>query len=183
MNCSRSPIARILCSFWLTRQASGFALAKAPLLLIAFAGSFGLLHAEPETDLENINTHLTFLGYRCEKKKSEEGRLSLTCKTKQTVPDLHIQPKSGGFLISFYRLATEEGKKQEAEMLKTINQLNADAIAARFYRDSEGDMSMEAFLPGSYDKQAFSNLLTTFNEDWKRLVKEHEDDLGKLLKL
>ncbi|MBL8018522.1 MAG: hypothetical protein JNM27_02560 [Leptospirales bacterium] len=182
MKSSKSHAAPNIENIRLCRTA-GFSIAVATLLLAIFAAPASSLRAEPENDLENINTHLTFLGYKCEKKKSEEGRLSLTCKTKQTVPDLHIQPKSGGFLISFYRLATEEGKKQEAEMLKTINQLNADAIAARFYRDSEGDMSMEAFLPGSYDKQAFSNLLSTFNEDWKRLVKEHEDDLGKLLKL
>lgn len=151
------------------------------LLAIAFC-TLAPLHADAEGDIDSINVHLTFLGYKCEK-KSKEGKVSLTCKTKQTVPDLHIQPKSGGHLISFYRLATEEGKKQELEMLKAINQLNADAIAARFYRDSEGDMSMETFLPGAYDKQAFGALLSAFNDDWKRLVKDHEEELGKLLKL
>ncbi|MCE9598332.1 MAG: YbjN domain-containing protein [Spirochaetia bacterium] len=161
------------------RKNTFMAVIVIPVVALLLAGP---LLAETESDIDTINTHLTFLGYKCEKKTNEKKE-SLTCKTKQTIPDLHIQPKAGGFLISFYRLATEEGRKQETEMLQAINRLNADAIAARFYRDSDGDMSMEAFFPGVYEKQAFSNLLSTFNDDWKRLVKEHEEELGKLLKL
>jgi len=147
------------------------------ILLSSFA-----LAARPDSELEQMTMHLEFLGYKCTQKQGDSGP-SLSCKTKQTVPDIHIQPKLGGYLFSFYRLATEDGKKKEHEMLVILNRMNQGAIAARFYRDKDGDMSMEAFFPGEYNKQAFSNLLQEFNDDWKRLVKENEDELGKLLEL
>jgi len=42
---------------------------------------------------------------------------------------------------------------------------------------------MECFSPGPYNKVAFSNLIQTFNDDWKRLVKENDSKLNEFFNI
>lgn len=135
-----------------------------------------------ETDFASIKTHLEFLGYTCQKKDRPNGAL-LTCKTKESVPDLTIQSKSGGYLLSFYRTGKEKGKSSTGEVAELMNKLNNDAMAARWYQDKDGDLMMECFSPGPYNKVAFSNLIQTFNDDWKRLVKENDAKLNEFFNI
>lgn len=135
-----------------------------------------------ETDYASMKTHLEFLGYTCQKKDRPNGAL-LTCKTKESVPDLTIQSKSGGYLLSFYRTGKDKAKSSLSEVAELMNKLNNDAMAARWYQDKDGDLMMECFSPGPYNKVAFSNLIQTFNDDWKRLIKENDAKLNEFFNI
>ncbi len=146
------------------------------------AAAAPLLSDETDENFGMFQTHLEFLGYTCQTKPGESGP-RLSCKTKESVPDMHIQRKGAGYLITFYRIATDEGRKNEKGMLSLVNRLNSDAMLARFYRDEAGDLIMEAYYPGSYSKDSFTSFVSAFHDDWKRLTQKFEDELGKLVNL
>ena len=150
--------------------------------LFSLIPTYHVAAEEPDNGLGQFKTHLEFLGYDCKDKPGESGP-RLSCKTKEAVPDMHIQAKGHGFLVTFYRIATAEGKIDEPGMLSLINKLNSDAMASRFYRDEAGDLIMEGFYPGAYNKDVFSRFTSTFQDDWKRLVEKYESELNKLVNM
>jgi hypothetical protein len=73
--------------------------------------------------------------------------------------------------VTTYYGATPYGKSHRDELLREINTLNRMAIAGRYYLDEEGDLILEGYYPGAYDRQSFGVFLESFNEEKKNLAK------------
>ncbi len=120
--------------------------------------------AEPK-DLEPFLTHLEFQGYTC---RIEEGEILARHATRS---NLVVKPMGGGFLVrSGYLGKGKDDLPREAYAL--VNELNAEATAARFYWGPEGRLFVEAWFVGPYDKQRFAALLDVWNADSALLSKK-----------
>lgn len=134
-------------------------IALAPILGVLFAAAVAL--AQPPEDAAAFVTHLEFGNYTV-----ETGETALTA-SHETNLNMILKAYKGGVLLQTY-LETSE-KKKKKDLTATINKLNTNAIAARYYLDDEGDTMIEAWFPGGYDKKRFG----TFLEAW------HADTMGQ----
>jgi hypothetical protein len=141
------------------------------LLILLASGISPLLAAPPENSGDVIK-HLEFMGYEV---SMDDERILANHSS-----NLNILIKSyrGGMLVTSYFRGTEYGQSNKSSWLTLINELNQNAAAARYYVDNDGDMAIEAYYPGDYNKKSFSAFLDAFNLDRDQLS-EVSDEMVK----
>ena len=123
---------------------------------IALALAFTSANASPPKDASEVKAHLEFLGYEI---SSSSQRMKATHAT-----ELNFFMKSfrGGILVTAFFGGNDLSKRNKAAFLEVLNSLNAKSAASRYYVDGDGDMAIEAYYPGSYDKKSFAAFLDAF---------------------
>lgn len=143
---------------------------RLPMLLAVGAilptGAEGQLMA----DSEEVATHLEFLGYEV-----TESDTNLTAK-HETKLDVLLQNYQGGTLLQSF-LGVEN---HEDEALPMANLLNTGAAVARFYVDGDGDLAIEAWMPGNYDKGRFATFLVAWDADTVGQIRTHSEEIMRL---
>ena len=122
-----------------------FALLVSPALAGPFAGS------------DDYKTHLEFLGYEV-----QDGETSLIAKHDKFY-NISVKPYNGGVLVVTFFGTTDRAKSDRVGFLGFLNGMNAEAVAARYYEDDEGDVIVEGWYPGDYDRTRFGIFLEKFN--------------------
>ena len=122
------------------------ALLVSPALAAPFAGS------------DDYKEHLEFLGYQV-----QDGETSLIGKHDKYY-NISVKPYNGGILVITFFGTTDKAKNDPVGFYRFLNGMNADAVAARYYEDNEGDVIVEGWYPGDYDRARFSTFLDRFNE-------------------
>lgn len=107
--------------------------------------------------LARYRNHLEFNGYHIE----EEDDL-LVCRHSRK-PDLIVRnvPDRGALIIIVYSCNINV---KRMHLLEYINELNSDFMFMKAYIN-EGDLRMETFLEGDYDRTNFSILLDNIEYD------------------
>ena len=119
-------------------------------------------------------SHLEFLGYKCEANTSG----GTTCKHPVKI-NFSAKPLGSGLLMTAFFTGKEKPLGQEKLML--ANALNTEATLARFYWDKDGDLAIEAWIAGGYDKTRYSTVMDAWDAD-TGLLSKHRDDVLKLVK-
>lgn len=126
----------------------------APFVGGLFAASIAL--AQPPEDAAAFVTHLEFSNYSV-----ETGESALTA-THETNLNMILKAYKGGVLLQTY---VETSERKTKDVTATINKLNTNSIAARYYLDGDGDTMVEAWFPGGYDKKRFGTFLDAWHAD------------------
>jgi len=116
-----------------------------------------LVWSAPIPAAKEIVEHLEFLGYKV---TSGEDKIEVS---HPVFLNFVLRNYRGGLLISTYFIATEYGKANRSEFVEFANDLNKEAAASRFYIDKDGDLAIEAYYPGEYEKTRFGLFLDAFN--------------------
>ncbi|MBS1170456.1 MAG: hypothetical protein H6R01_1374 [Burkholderiaceae bacterium] len=129
---------------------------RAILFSLAFLAASPALAAVPENAAE-IKAHLEFMGYEVSYFKDH-------MVAKHPIhPNFLLSQQASGMIATKPFKSNATGKQNRAKLLAISNDLNAGALAARYYIDKENDMVVEAFYPGSYSKQSFTLFIDAFN--------------------
>lgn len=128
--------------------------------------------ATPST-LDAVRTHLEFLGYACDQKPDK------IVATHETKLNVIVQRVGTGILFTAY--FTGKDKSFSPAKLGFTNTLNREATLARFYWDKDGDLVMEAWQTGAYDKPRYAEFMESWDAD-AGLLSKHDEDLKKLVK-
>ena len=160
------------------RSAPGRCFKAAPALLL-LAGAALLYPAESAADdaafpMSALVSHVEFLGYKCEAGKTG----GTTCKHPVKI-NFSAKPLGSGLLMTAFFTGKE--KPLGLEKLNLTNVLNTEATLARFYWDKDGDLAIEAWIAGSYDKARFSIVMDAWDSD-TGLLSKHRDDVLKVVK-
>lgn len=131
--------------------------------------------ADLETDLPAITEHLEFMGY--EKEEHE----SVVMFTHGEHLSFTMQSYQGGLLIQSWFTGTDYSRQNVPEFLNVVNDMNAGATTARFYRDDDGDLMIEAWFPGAYEKQKFSSFMDAWIQDSEMQLGANYDRLSNLV--
>ncbi|RMG12534.1 MAG: hypothetical protein D6731_13595 [Planctomycetota bacterium] len=147
------------------------ALFLLPALLVAacLGGAAASRADDGKGDADRFREHLELLNYTC----TPQGDGVLLFQTEGANPNFLFAPQNGGYILRSYWSATEAGKAQRAAFLDLVNQLNAEAVASRYFLDGDGDLVAEAWFPGGYEKKSFGNFLSRFNADWTVCLGKH----------
>lgn len=114
-------------------------------------------YAEPPENSSDVIKHLEFLGYEV---SMDSEYLAAKHSTNMSIL---IKNYRGGMLTTAFFGGTEYGKINKNTWLSLINKLNQKAVAVRYYLDSDGDMIIQGYYPGDYNKKTFSTYLDAFN--------------------
>ena len=115
--------------------------------------------------LDDMVTHLQFLGYEVER----DGDL---VKAKhRTRVNILLRDFRGGVLLTSIFGCKDDAKTHSLAYLDLINRLNQQATVLRFYADKDSDFFMEAWHPGTYDRELFGSFLNLWDEDIARLAR------------
>ena len=145
------------------------------VLIGAFAVS-SLALADLPARADEIKTHLEMLGYTVEKTDK-----ALRCKHDKHV-NIFVRSYKGGILISGYFTGNEYSKTHRAEFLEFINTLNKEATVIRAYIDKDGDLMLEAWFVGDYDRARFGKFVDAWHTDAESLLNSHSAEATMLLK-
>ena len=115
---------------------------------------------------DKYKSHLEFLGYDVADKKK-----SLQAKHGKYL-NIWLKQYQQGILVIGYFGRNKEHKNDEAGFHKMINDLNKGASAARYYEDKDGDLAVEAWYPGGYEKVRFGVFMDSFHQTRSQLQKE-----------
>jgi len=142
-------------------------------LLFLSLGAVGL-KAEVFKGSDDYKKHMEFLGYEVTPKKK-----TLQAKHGQFL-NVWLKQYQKGILVIGYFGRNEKTKQYVAGFHKLINDLNKGASAARYYEDKDGDLAIEAWYPGNYERVRFGIFMDAFNQTRSQLQKE--DRLEKYVK-
>jgi len=132
--------------------------------------------ASQSNEFDQVTEHLKFLGYEITK---DGDRL----KAKHPKYfNLAIRKYKGGMLFTTYLGASSNAKRNRPAFLELVNSLNNDATVSRAYLDKDGDLTMEAWYPGSYQKTAFSLFMDEWSKDTAEQLQKKADEAIKFLK-
>lgn len=148
-------------------------LAIGHLLLAGVLLATGTATAALPEKPDEVSQHLEFLGYQVS--RDDEQITALHEKHANIV----LKRYAGGILVSAYYVASDYGRSHRDEFIRLANQLNADAAAARYYVDKDGDLVIEGWYPGAYRKDTFGLFLENYNLMMGQLS-EHYDELNRL---
>ncbi len=132
------------------------------------------VHAAPPAHVEEIGTHLEFLGYEV---TTTDEYLRATHPSNLNVA---LKEHRGGILLLSYLGASTYGKEHPEEVAELANALNVNATVARCYRDKDGDLALEAWYPGTYEKTRFSRFIEEWHKDTINQLREHTEEIDKL---
>jgi len=124
---------------------------------IAALGTMRAATAAPPAQAEEIGKHLEFLGYKI---TIDEDKLEAQ---HNVYLNFTLRDYRGGMLLTAYFTGNEFSKTHQAEFLEFVNALNLGAAAARYYIDKDGDLLIEGYYPGTYDKANFGAFMDAFN--------------------
>ncbi len=123
------------------------------------------------SNLKRVCEHLGRLGYEIEEEEH------FVRASHENNPVILVRGfEAGVMLVTAFRV--KEGNS-ESDTLYFINDLNLQAIAARFVVDSDGDFTMEVWLPTPYDPETFTNLFARWQRDLAMVL--HHDRSKKFL--
>jgi hypothetical protein len=125
---------------------ASIALLTSPALAGPFEGS------------DDYRTHFEFLGYTV-----EDGETSLIARHDEFY-NVSVKTYSGGILVVTFFGTTSKAKSDRVGFFEFLNAMNEDAVTARYYEDDDGDVIVEGWYPGEYDRARFSVFLDKFNE-------------------
>lgn len=149
----------------------------ASMLLIGIA-----LLAYSQTDnaipdsLKSFSSHLEFLGYSVTSASDKSVSLK-----HEKFPNEKLLVYNGGVLVSSWWSLSEEGKNSGAEISQLLNNLNKKSVVTKYYLDDDGDLDLEAWYPGEYDKARFALFMTKIQQDWNDDVANFPKELQKYL--
>jgi hypothetical protein len=123
------------------------------------------------SDLKSVASHLKRLGYEIEE---EEHFVRAAHENHPVI--LARGFEAGVMLVTAFRVSKDNA---EPATLYFVNDLNLQAIAARFVVDKDGDFTMEAWMPSPYDPQIFTNLFARWQSDLA-MVLHHDQAKGVL---
>ena len=137
------------------------------IVTLFFAGilGIGVLQATPPEPAVEIVKHLEFLGY-----KAEMDSKKIKAKHSKHF-NIFLRKFKGGILVTSFYGATKYAASHRCEFLELVNTLNSGATAGRFYLDKEGDLVIEGFYPGTYDRKSFGAFIDSYNEERRNLAK------------
>ncbi|MBI4001484.1 MAG: hypothetical protein HY348_06845 [Nitrospira defluvii] len=141
-----------------------------PLLGIAFPL---VIAVGAGTPADPVVSHLEYLGYRCD--VVEEG---IRAQHNSKLPFV-VSSARGGILLQ----TGFPGKKDPPEASKrfiVLNMVNARMQVARGFWTREGDLFVNAWMPGLYDKLRFAAYLEAWEQDLK-ILREAAPDLSPFL--
>ena len=138
-------------------------LIRALLLSFAFLATSPAFAVLPDNASE-IKSHLEFMGYDVSYFKEH-------IVAKHPVhPNIVIGQHTTGLVVSKPYKSTERGRQNRTKLISLANDLNAAAMAVRYYVDKDGDLIVEAYYPGSYNKQSFSLFIDAVNMMQKQIA-------------
>ena len=146
----------------------------AAVLLGAFTVS-SLAKADLPPRADEIKAHLELLGYTVEKTDK-----ALRCQ-HSTHLNIFVRQYKGGILISGYYVGNEYSKSHRAEFLEFVNTLNKEATIIRAYIDKDGDLMLEGWLVGEYERARFGQFIDSWHTDRQGLIAAHADQARMLL--
>ena len=109
----------------------------------------------PVDELQAVANHLTFLGFET---MQEEGVIRAE---HPHVLSLSVKQMDHGLLHAGYAQVAGEPTAK----LAFINALNQGALVARFYLDGDGDCTIEAWLPGGYERARYALFIDMLRRD------------------
>jgi hypothetical protein len=145
------------------------------LILSALLILGGSAVAEPPKEAVKILKHLEFLGY-----KATMDSEHIIAKHPEHL-NFYIKKYRGGMLFTSFFTSNAEGKKHRNELIRIVNDLNKNAAATRYYIDKDGDLAIEGYYPGGYERQRFGLFLDTYNLASEN-ISAHKNELVKYLK-
>jgi hypothetical protein len=145
------------------------------LILAALLVLGGSAQAEPPKDAVKILKHLEFLGY-----KASMDSKHIVAKHPEHL-NFYLKKYRGGMLFTSFFTSNAQGKKHRNDLIRIANELNKNAAAARYYIDKDGDLAIEGYYPGDYERQRFGIFLDTYNAESDNIA-AHKKELVKYLK-
>lgn len=129
----------------------------------------------PPDEIDDLTQHLEFMGYDV---SVNSERMAAKHASQ---PNILLKKFRSGVLVTSFYSGTPYGKSHKEQFLNVVNSLNSDSVAARYYVDADGDMVLEAYYPGSYNKKAFSAFIDNYNQSSKQLSNKF-NELKEFLK-
>ena len=123
------------------------------------------------SDMRQVAQHLTRLGYEIEEEEH------FVRATHENHPIILIRGfEAGVMLVTAFKVSENS---DEHSTLYFVNDLNLQAIAARYVVDKDGDFTMEMWQPSPYDPEVFTNLFARWQRDLA-MVLHHDKAQGIL---
>jgi len=113
------------------------------------------------TIIDQICSHLEFLGY--EIIKGESGAIGAKHKSHF---NLLFREFGFGILFTAFFGINSQGKNNKGNLLERVNAFNRAARVCRCYLDQDKDLTIEAYIPSTYEKAAFGTFIETLNNDF-----------------
>jgi len=121
-----------------------------------------------ETLLDQISSHLQFLGYDV----ARDGEV-VKAKHPQKL-NILLKPLAGGVLFASIFRCSPLAKRDRLGYLNLINSLNNGAAVVRFYADKESNFFVEAWHPDNYDRAGFGAFMELWDRDCAQLLRSDE---------
>lgn len=135
----------------------------------------GTVQAALPQKADELKSHLEFLGY--EITISDEVMRA----THPTNLNVVLKGFRGGILVQSYLTASDYAKEHPTELMRFANTLNENATVARMYVDKDGDLALEAWFPGQYEKARFSLFLEEWHKDTIVTLRQQADQVRTLV--
>lgn len=134
------------------------------IFVLALIGIAGFLSAQDT--LEEMADHLTFLGYEVD----FDGEVITA--DRSDAAEIVIEYYDKGVLFWAYWPA--EMGIDRSEFIESVNNLNYNASASRYYIDDDGDLVIEMWLPDHYDKKLFADSVSLWEFETYGGLLDHE---------
>ena len=145
------------------------------VLIMVVVLSAGIVNAGVPEKADDVTNHLEFMGYSVTDSDGEYLRA-----THDTHVNIVLKAFRGGILLTAYMGGSSYAADHYDDFCELVNGLNANAAAARYYVDSDIDLTIEGYYPGKYDRTQFSVYMEAFNLVISELAAEY-DELEKYL--
>ena len=145
------------------------------LLALTLIAMGSVAQAAAPANAKAVKQHLEFLGYNV----IEEG--DLMAAVHNDYLNIAVQGLRGGILVTAPVGTTPYAKSHRNEFLDLINDLNAVAVAARYYIDKDGDLAVEGYYPGEYNKATFELFMREFHGAMNQMA-ERVSTMTKFIK-
>lgn len=129
----------------------------------------GTVSAAPPDNASDVIEHLEFMGYEV---SMNDERIRAVHNENINIM---LKKFQGGILTVAYYGGSQYADDNRGAFLNLINTLNQKAVSARFYIDGDGDLAIESYYPGKYNRQGFSAFLKAFNLEQSNLSGELDE--------
>lgn len=86
-----------------------------------------------------------------------------------------------GILFRKVFRASDAGRARPADLLELANRINAGCAFVRTYRDSEGDLALDAWHPGLYERRSFGLFVNRLDAELRELMGQLRSEVDMLL--
>lgn len=119
----------------------------------------------PATILDQVLSHLEFLGYEIEHK---EGFAAARHPRRY---NMAVSEYAWGVLFRVYFGSSAEAERDKCAVYEAVNAFNLAAAVCRCYLDKDFDFAFEAVYPRVYDKVVFGTFIDAISDDLAKLDK------------